>query len=82
MLSNYTWTSGSDNHGQIEISDAGQISDCLICKKNLTEVMFFQFSCLGVPSVDSTIADDIDKEKTLRGIVPVRPLPHSRGDAL
>ena len=37
MLSNYTWTTGSDNQGQIEIvdpgqeiSDPGQIPDCLI----------------------------------------------------
>ena len=30
MFSNYTWTTGSDKQGQIEISDPGQISDCLI----------------------------------------------------
>ena len=30
MLSNYTRITGSDNQGQIEISDPGQILDCLV----------------------------------------------------
>ena len=30
MLCHYTWTTGSEQQGQTEISDPGQISDCLI----------------------------------------------------
>ena len=47
-----------------------------------TEFMLLKFACLGVPPVDSTVAENVNKEKTLWGIVPVWPLPYSRSDTL
>ena len=41
MLSNFTWTTGSEQQGQTEISDPGQISDCLI---GVQERIFLYFS--------------------------------------
>ena len=44
MLGNYTWTTGSEHQGQIEISDPGQIVICLIwcARRSLNQGPFSQ----------------------------------------